>query len=739
MSLNIFRGFMLLLALFVTCGVTFAVDDFEIGRNLSFTPDGTYGINNASHIELNGTTITDWSQINSSGSGSGSADGFWSISGSTYLYNDSGVLAVNTTATDASLPANTSDYWDGLDSPSDLSGLGDSQISSLSWLRLNNYPSACAANQTITTLADTITCTAISLVSGQITDFSSAVIAAVQAQWSNLDTDSTDDVNSFNWGTNVITTSIGDGESITVRGGNDINVSLSGNEVTINSEVVDTFNTTEEMIAAANSTGYLIDWVANILSTYPNLDTDSTDDFDGDFGSLSNVPAGLADGDDDTQLSEGQVEAFIFDGDNTGNLTTSGNVSADNLFGSLDCSQITGGSDGDYCADASGGGGSYDLNVSGDSGTGTIADSEVFAVEGSGTVSTSVSGNTVTITGSAHTTDTNETTRVDAITADCGSGFVLQNITDSGLECVAEVVDTNTQLSEEQVEDFVGGMLGGTETLITVTYQDATGDIDFVVTDTLSSFTNDAGFITTDTDTVWSIAAPYLYNNSGTLTFNETALNATIDARDTDTNANTICSGTTTYLDGEGNCDDISSVYQAAGSYYSVGGTDVALADGGTGNSLSDPNADRILFWDDSAGVMTWLTPSTGLTVSTTSLTVRAASTSQTGIAEAATGAEVVTGTDTLRYVSPSTTGSISKVGTIASGTWQGTAIADAYISSAATWNAKIASLLADTTPQLGGELDTNGNNINMNVSGATNVTGVDCIVFNNGGQWCSG
>lgn len=30
----------------------------------------------------------------------------------------------------------------------------------------------------------------------------------------------------------------------------------------------------------------------------------------------------------------------------------------------------------------------------------------------------------------------------------------------------------------------------------------------------------------------------------------------------TDTNANTICTGTTTYLDGEGNCDDISSVYE---------------------------------------------------------------------------------------------------------------------------------------------------------------------------------
>lgn len=35
-------------------------------------------------------------------------------------------------------------------------------------------------------------------------------------------------------------------------------------------------------------------------------------------------------------------------------------------------------------------------------------------------------------------------------------------------------------------------------------------------------------------------------------------------AHTTDTNANTICTGTTTYLDGEGNCDDISLVYEAA-------------------------------------------------------------------------------------------------------------------------------------------------------------------------------
>ena len=39
----------------------------------------------------------------------------------------------------------------------------------------------------------------------------------------------------------------------------------------------------------------------------------------------------------------------------------------------------------------------------------------------------------------------------------------------------------NTQLSQEQVEDFVGGMLDGTETFISVSYDDTDGNIDFVV------------------------------------------------------------------------------------------------------------------------------------------------------------------------------------------------------------------------------------------------------------------
>jgi hypothetical protein len=53
---------------------------------------------------------------------------------------------------------------------------------------------------------------------------------------------------------------------------------------------------------------------------------------------------------------------------------------------------------------------------------------------------------------------------------------------------------------------------------------------------------------------------------------------------------------------------------------YRAGGTDVPLADGGTGASLTDPNADRVMFWDDSAGTVTWLTMGTNLTITGTTL-----------------------------------------------------------------------------------------------------------------------
>ena len=46
------------------------------------------------------------------------------------------------------------------------------------------------------------------------------------------------------------------------------------------------------------------DW-GNLTGIPVNIDTDSTDDFDGAWGSLSGIPADIADGDDDTQYTAG--------------------------------------------------------------------------------------------------------------------------------------------------------------------------------------------------------------------------------------------------------------------------------------------------------------------------------------------------------------------------------------------------------------------------------------------------
>lgn len=60
-------------------------------------------------------------------------------------------------------------------------------------------------------------------------------------------------------------------------------------------------------------------------------------------------------------------------------------------------------------------------------------------------------------------------------------------------------------------------------------------------------------------------------------------------------------------------------------------------------SSLADPNADRILFWDDSAGGYAYLTPGTGLSISGTTLNGSASSPSQFDATVGASGADYTT------------------------------------------------------------------------------------------------
>jgi len=78
--------------------------------------------------------------------------------------------------------------------------------------------------------------------------------------------------------------------------------------------------------------------------------------------------------------------------------------------------------------------------------------------------------------------------------------FTNGKVTDNADGTVSVDV-SGTPLTEEQVEDYVGGMLGGTETLISVDYQDSTGDIDFVVDNDLANYSNaTSAFLTSEVD-----------------------------------------------------------------------------------------------------------------------------------------------------------------------------------------------------------------------------------------------
>ena len=119
--------------------------------------------------------------------------------------------------------------------------------------------------------------------------------------------------------------------------------------------------------------------------------------------------------------------------------------------------------------------------------------------------------------------------------------------------------DTNTQLSQEQVEDFAGALVasGGTKTGITVTYQDSSGDMDFAVSDTtvagdsgstgmtpgdtltIAGGTNATTAMSGDTLTV-NVDDAFLKNNADDTTTGIITIDKTSSATDAVTNVFTI-------------------------------------------------------------------------------------------------------------------------------------------------------------------------------------------------------
>ena len=157
-------------------------------------------------------------------------------------------------------------------------------------------------------------------------------------------------------------------------------------------------------------------------------------------------------------------------------------------------------------------------------------------------------------------------------------------------------VYTYQGVTTEEIQDVVGGMVSSnTESGISVAYQDADGTLDFDVDDFTITLSGDVSGSATVT-------------NLGDVTITTSVDNNTV-ALGTDTTGNYVA----TIAAGDGMAVSGSGSESAA---VTVSADLLGLED------LSDPGADRILFWDDGAGYLTWLTVSTGLSLSGTNLSL---------------------------------------------------------------------------------------------------------------------
>lgn len=184
---------------------------------------------------------------------------------------------------------------------------------------------------------------------------------------------------------------------------------------------------------------------------------------------------------------------------------------------------------------------------------------------------------------------------------------------------------------ESSVGDFTSDTTG-----LQITFRD-NGDANGIFIDLV----DDASI---SPNSVFSIGADGVINSDSGGTFASTISTPTLDLTST---------GTINGLDAVDATTEstIESIIDTLANLTSIQGQAMSFAAPLT--IPADPNADRFLFWDDSAGATAWLTPGNGVTITTTTVAIDSASDTVDGIVELATTAETNTGTDATRAVTP--------------------------------------------------------------------------------------
>lgn len=236
------------------------------------------------------------------------------------------------------------------------------------------------------------------------------------------------------------------------------------------------------------------------------------------------------------------------------------------------------------------------------------------------------------VTGPGSSTD-NAIVRWDGTT-----GYLDQNsvvtINDAGVMAGASISGSANTITNVPISTGVSGLGTGVATFLAtpssanlaaaVTDETGSGSLVFATSPTLVTpilGTPTSGTLTNCTGLPISTGVSGL--GTGVATFLATPSSANLAAAVTDeTGSGSLVFATSpTLVTPNLGTPSAATLTNATGLPLSTGVTgQLPLANGGTGANLVDPNADRLMFWDDSAGNVDWLTLGTNLSITGTTL-----------------------------------------------------------------------------------------------------------------------
>jgi len=186
----------------------------------------------------------------------------------------------------------------------------------------------------------------------------------------------------------------------------------------------------------------------------------------------------------------------------------------------------------------------------------------------------------------------------DDVVLEAGTGLSIARSGDK-ITFTNTVTDTDTILTTEQVQDIAGALVatGGTKTLISVTYDDANNNMDFVVDNDLSNYDNSSsGFITSTltTEQVQDIVGGMLVGTETRIGVSYDDVNGRIDfvVDDMTADTNTQNSYAISCVDGDNSDEEKIRLTQSGADGAA---TDDVVLEAGTGLSIAR-SGDKITF-----------------------------------------------------------------------------------------------------------------------------------------------